>query len=153
MTRDDARDDDSEAARRIRALVEQQAKAISAKDAEAALAGYAPAIVKFDLAPPLRLLGPAALDRAGLQAWFDTWQGPIGYEVHELAVTVRGDLAFCHGLLHISGDKVAEGRADVWTRLTLCLERPGGAWRIVHEHTSVPFYMDGSYRAAVDLQP
>lgn len=26
-------------------------------------------------------------------------------------------------------------------------------WQIVSDHTSVPFYMDGSYRAAVDLQP
>jgi ketosteroid isomerase-like protein len=28
-----------------------------------------------------------------------------------------------------------------------------GEWRIVHDHSSVPFYMDGSYRAAVDLKP
>lgn len=153
MTRDNPRNDDSEAAGRIRVLVEQQAKAISAKDAEAALAAYAPTIVKFDLAPPLRHLGPAALERAVLQAWFDTWRGPIGYGVRDLAVTARGDLAFCHGLLHISGDKVAGERADVWTRLTLCLECLGGAWKIVHEHTSVPFYMDGSERAALDLQP
>jgi hypothetical protein len=24
---------------------------------------------------------------------------------------------------------------------------------VTHEHMSVPFYMDGSYRAAVDLKP
>jgi len=24
---------------------------------------------------------------------------------------------------------------------------------VTHEHVSVPFYMDGSYRAAVDLKP
>ena len=24
---------------------------------------------------------------------------------------------------------------------------------IVHEHESVPFYMDGSFRAAIDLKP
>lgn len=39
------------------------------------------------------------------------------------------------------------------TRVTLCLRRVGSAWMIVHEHESVPFYMDGSFRAAVDLQP
>ena len=35
-------------------------------------------------------------------------------------------------------------------------EIPGylaGTWKIAHEHTSVPFYMDGSFRAAVDLEP
>jgi ketosteroid isomerase-like protein len=42
---------------------------------------------------------------------------------------------------------------DFWMRETLCLQRVAGGWRIVHEHTSVPFYMDGSLRPAFDLQP
>jgi len=29
----------------------------------------------------------------------------------------------------------------------------GGAWKDRHEHISVPFYMDGSVKAAVDLKP
>jgi hypothetical protein len=29
----------------------------------------------------------------------------------------------------------------------------GGEWRITHEHNSTPFYMDGSDKAALDLQP
>jgi ketosteroid isomerase-like protein len=28
-----------------------------------------------------------------------------------------------------------------------------GEWLVTHEHVSVPFYMDGSLRAAVDLKP
>jgi ketosteroid isomerase-like protein len=28
-----------------------------------------------------------------------------------------------------------------------------GGWRITHEHNSTPFYMDGSDKAALDLQP
>jgi ketosteroid isomerase-like protein len=38
-------------------------------------------------------------------------------------------------------------------RWTVCLKRAGGAWQIAHEHTSVPFYMDGTFRPAFDLQP
>lgn len=39
-------------------------------------------------------------------------------------------------------------------RETLCLERQGsGEWKIVHEHTSVPFYMDATLRPAFDLEP
>jgi ketosteroid isomerase-like protein len=37
--------------------------------------------------------------------------------------------------------------------MTLCLTKVDGAWLIEHEHTSTPFYMDGSFRAAVDLTP
>jgi PhnB protein len=26
-------------------------------------------------------------------------------------------------------------------------------WKIAHEHDSVPFYMDGSFKASIDLTP
>jgi PhnB protein len=38
-------------------------------------------------------------------------------------------------------------------RETLAFERVRGSWRIVHEHSSVPFYMDDSLRPAFDLLP
>jgi ketosteroid isomerase-like protein len=38
-------------------------------------------------------------------------------------------------------------------RLTACRRKINGKWLITHEHVSVPFYMDGSSRAAVDLTP
>jgi ketosteroid isomerase-like protein len=54
----------------------------------------------------------------------------------------------------LSGTKTDGEKADVWWfRQTLCFRRSGGEWRIAHQHESVPFYMDGSYRAAVDLKP
>jgi ketosteroid isomerase-like protein len=37
--------------------------------------------------------------------------------------------------------------------VTACYRKIKGKWLITHEHVSVPFYMDGSYRAAVDLKP
>jgi ketosteroid isomerase-like protein len=49
--------------------------------------------------------------------------------------------------------KGVDQRVSFWMRETLCLLRKGEAWQIVHEHTSVPFYMDGSLRPAFDLQP
>ncbi|MDT7608895.1 MAG: hypothetical protein QOG96_3398 [Pseudonocardiales bacterium] len=35
----------------------------------------------------------------------------------------------------------------------LGLRKIDGSWRIVHEHNSTPFYLDGSLRAALDLRP
>jgi ketosteroid isomerase-like protein len=35
----------------------------------------------------------------------------------------------------------------------VCLRRIDGRWLIAHEHSSTPFYMDGTFRAALDLQP
>jgi hypothetical protein len=45
------------------------------------------------------------------------------------------------------------GETDVWVRVTACRRKINGKGLITHEHVSVPFYMDGSYRAAVDLKP
>ena len=42
---------------------------------------------------------------------------------------------------------------DLWVRTTLGFRKADGRWRVVHEHVSVPFYMDGSERAALDLKP
>jgi ketosteroid isomerase-like protein len=137
----------------ISALLEVRARAIRAKDAEAALSPCAPDFLCYDLAPPLARAGAAALDRGGLTAWFDTWRGPIRYDLRDLAITVSGDIAFGHGLLRIGGTKKDGYEADLWTRQTVCLRRRNGAWQLVHEHVSTPFYMDGSLRAAVDLQP
>jgi cyanophycinase-like exopeptidase len=33
------------------------------------------------------------------------------------------------------------------------LRKTGDGWKVTHEHTSVPFYMDGTARPAFDLRP
>jgi len=38
-------------------------------------------------------------------------------------------------------------------RATVCYRKTDGKWMVAHEHVSVPFCMDGSNRAAVDLKP
>jgi PhnB protein len=138
------------AAAEVAALVDDWARAIRAKDVDGVLAHYAPDSVTFDLAPPLISAGA---DANGLQAWFATWRGSLGYEISDLRVTAGQDVAFCHGLARLSGTKRDGAEEDVWFRLSLGLRRSGGAWLIAHQHESVPFYMDGSYRAAVDLKP
>ena len=42
---------------------------------------------------------------------------------------------------------------DLWFRVTLGLRRVDGRWLVTHEHESVPFEMDGSFRASTDLTP
>jgi hypothetical protein len=55
----------------LRALIEDRARCIERKDAEAALAFYADDVVNFDLARPLAYRGHEAKDPAELQEWFD----------------------------------------------------------------------------------
>lgn len=135
----------------IRGLVTAWTKAAHAKDVDAVMALYAPDIVTFDLAPPL--LHRADDIRRGLKEWFATFKGPVEFEFRDLDVTVGGDAAFCRSLNHLTGDRTSGERPDVWVRATICFKRIGGTWKAVHEHVSVPFRMDGSYRALVDLKP
>lgn len=134
----------------IRLLIDSWAQAIRGKDAAGVVAHEAQDFVQFDLAPPLQSFGP---NPKGLQDWFATWRGPIGFEIRDLHVIASDDLAFCYGLVHLTGSRTDGSASDVWFRNTLCLRKIGGAWKIAHSHESVPMYMDGSLRAAIDLRP
>jgi PhnB protein len=114
--------------------------------------GYADDVRNFDLAPPLQHGGRKTI-RDNLQGWFATFSGPVGSELRDLKIETGGDLAFAHGFNRIHGKRTDGSETSVWIRLTLCFRKIGGAWKVTHEHTSVPFYMDGSLQAAVDLTP
>ena len=137
---------------RIRQLVQDLATAIRPKDVDRAVSYYAPDVVSFDLAPPLQYTGADAI-RRGLTQWFATWVGPIGYEIRDLTITVGGDVAFSRSLNHMTGKRTDGTETNVWVRATVGFRKVDGTWRIVHEHASVPLYMDGSERAALDLKP
>jgi PhnB protein len=137
----------------IRALLNDRAAAINARDARRAVANYAPEVVSFGLAPPLRYIGNEVTDLAGIESWFKTWDGPIGYDIGELVIEAGDDVAFCHGLTHLTGTKTDGAQVDLWFRSTVGLRWTAAGWQITHDHESTPFYMDGSDRAANDLKP
>jgi len=132
-------------------VIHGMAQARYRKDAAAIAAPYAEDAAVYNLAPPLTHHG---VDVAETQAWLETWEGPITIEPRNFEVTVAGDTAVAWGFMRMQGTKIdPPAKVNFWMRETLVLERRGGAWAIVHEHTSVPFYMDASTRPAFDLQP
>jgi len=135
-------------------VIDSAAQAVRDKDSDAAVALLAPEMVQFSLAPPLQHAGEAALAKAGLQEWFDTWDGPIGYEITEQTITMGDDVAFAHSLNHMTGTKKDGEKVDLWFRDTKGLRKfDRTEWKITHGHESVPFLMDGSFKAALDLKP
>lgn len=144
---------DAAAEAAIRALIEERVAAMHARDAARAVATLADDVVAFELAPPLALGGAAVRDAAGLEAWFAGWDGPVTIDVRDLTIAASGDVGWCHSLNRLAGRRV-DGRAvDMWMRSTLGLRKVDGRWRIAHGHSSLPFMMDGSFRAATDLKP
>ncbi|MFC0435494.1 nuclear transport factor 2 family protein [Kutzneria buriramensis] len=138
----------------IRQVVLASEAAMKDGDAQRLIERYTADVVKYDLAPPLGRRGDAARDVESQQAWFATFDGPVDFEVTGLEVEVGGDIAWAHSLNRLSATpKGMDFAFELWFRATYGLRRTADGWRIAHEHTSTPFYMDGSMRAATDLKP
>jgi uncharacterized protein (TIGR02246 family) len=133
----------------VEGLFQRLARAHAAHDADAIVEAYAPDAVIYDLAPPL---GRRGMKRNSVVAWLAGWEGPIRIDAYDVDLVVDGHLAFVSALTRMRGRQGGEDQ-DMWYRTTMCLRKASGQWRIVCDHSSVPFYMDGSYRAAVDLNP
>jgi ketosteroid isomerase-like protein len=137
----------------ILTLIEARIEAMHRKDAAAALATLAEDVVAFELAPPLAMPAEAVRDPAAMQAWFDGFDGPIEIECRDLAIERGGDIALAHSLNRMRATRKGGAPVDFWMRSTLGFRRIDGAWKISHGHSSVPFAMDGSFRALLDLKP
>ncbi len=137
----------------VRQVLESRAQAIRAKNTDGVLSHYADDLTVFELAPPLSIGAKEALDRRSQEQWFRAWRGPIGWETRSLRIAVAGDVAFSYALNRLTGTSAQGERTDMWVRQTIGFRKIGGTWKIAHEHTSVPFYMDGTDAAAVDLEP
>ena len=123
--------------------------AIGAKRVDAALAHDAPEPVVYSMAPP----SWDVPGREAMSGWSSAWRGPIGVDLRDLHVTAGEDVAFATSLNHTTGTETDGERVDLWFRVTCGLCKCDGRWLLVHEHEAVPFYMDGSRRAAIDLRP
>ncbi|TXH79811.1 MAG: DUF4440 domain-containing protein [Rhizobium sp.] len=134
----------------VNAVIASWATALSNKDTAGVVGHLSDDIVSFTLAAPLVYKGKG---ERGLEDWFSTWKGPIGGDAIDVRLTVGEDVAFWTGLVHMTGRKTDGVEVDLWFRQTLGLRQEAGTWKIVHEHTSVPFAMDGSGRAELGLKP
>jgi ketosteroid isomerase-like protein len=134
----------------IGAILDAIAAGNRARDAAAIARHYQPDARIADLAPPLLRRG---FHPEGVQAWLDGWDGPVEIATRDLLVEVDGALAVAHGLQHVRS-RTRGGEDAAWcARITRTFARAQAGWLITHEHESVPFHMDGSFRAAVDLEP
>ncbi|HEY1710534.1 MAG TPA: nuclear transport factor 2 family protein [Rhizomicrobium sp.] len=116
----------------IRALIEAWAAAVRRHDLPAILAPHTDDIVMFDVPPPLQ--------SRGMVAYTETWdlffryhKPGYAFDIEELAVTASEDVAFAMAIM-----RCGPPDESFLFRLTVGLRKVGGAWRISHEHHSVP---------------
>jgi ketosteroid isomerase-like protein len=108
-------------------------------------------VLGFNVLPPLQIRGTDGVAEQ-TRAWFDSYDGEIGYAVQDLTVTASRDVAFCAFVYHVSGTLKEGGEVNMWVRATLGCERIDGRWLITHDHESVPFDPE-SGEALTELEP
>jgi len=135
----------------IRALLDRWAQASRVKDLDGIMACYAPDIVAFDAISQLQFKGVDAY-REHWQYCFGFMEGDMVFDIHDPAIYVDGDLAFCHYLAVCGGTAPDGTEQSGWVRGTICMRRIDGQWLTVHEHFSMPFDPE-TMKVADDLKP
>ncbi len=122
----------------IRDLTAGWVAAIGAQDGEAALAFYGPDIRSFDVILDQQVRG-ADDYRDHLARCMLLCNGEPVFEMYDLEVSVEGDLAVCHGMIHCGCEDENGEMKTGWMRGTLVWRCEEGRWQICHEHLSNPF--------------
>jgi len=125
---------------RIRAIIDEVAQALRARDVSRLSELYAADIRTFDAVTRLQFR-----DRddylehcAACLAWCP---GPMIFDVAEVEIEADGDLAVAHLLCRCGAvDENGQENAS-WMRATFAFRRIAGDWKITHDHYSVPFDM------------
>lgn len=137
--------------RQIMQLLADYEKAFRARDLDGIMKLYAPNIVAYDIAPPLKYEGAAAYRKAW-EGFFAAYEGPIEMEIRDMQFQFSGTLAVTHNLERFAGKLKGGARSEIWVRVTDVYQKIGGKWLIVHEHVSVPTDFETG-KAALDLKP
>jgi ketosteroid isomerase-like protein len=124
----------------LRRRIEAIAQAIREKNLDDLLSFYARDVEVFDLRASLNVTGAGAY-RNNLENWFDSFDGPLGFEYHSLHVAPGESTAFCHYLALVTGARPGGRTSGYWVRGTTCFERQDGEWLVTHEHISIPAQM------------
>lgn len=116
----------------IRTLIDAWANAVRRQDYPGILAHHDQDIVMFDVPPPLQSRG---LDeyRQTWDLFFSCYRPSHAFNIEEIAITAGDDVAFAVAVM-----RCGPPDATFQFRLTIGLRKVDDAWRIMHEHHSVP---------------
>jgi uncharacterized protein (TIGR02246 family) len=136
---------------KIRQMIDEWISAVKDKDVDRLMTLYAPDVVVYDVPPPLQQKGADA-HRQNFEKWFAAMPGLTTSAIRDLRIVAGETTAFAHCLNHIShAPPNGKPPADNWVRVTVCFEKVGGAWKVTHEHLSMP--IDENGKGATNLKP
>ncbi|WP_067476679.1 YybH family protein [Actinomadura hibisca] len=143
----DAAPDTATGEHEVRALHERWFADTEAKDLDGIMAPIADDVVSYEHEEPLQYAGAAQM-RDICEQGMNTSPETVTWDVPDLKVLVRGDLAVAWGL-----NRMQAGQADEsWSRGTRVFQRGDDGWKMIHQHVSYP-YDPETGEAKTDLRP
>lgn len=121
----------------LRRRVDDIAQAIRDKNLDQLMEFYARDVEVFDVRASLNTSGAGSY-RNNFEAWFDSFEGPLNFEMHNLRIAPGDNTAFCHYLALVTGARPGGRTSGYWVRGTTCFERRDSEWLVTHEHISMP---------------
>lgn len=132
--------------RELRALFEEWFRASERKDLDGSMSPVAEDVISYEHDAPLAYEGVDSM-RAVCKAGFDHMPDGFRWEVPDLKVIIRGDVAVTWGLNRMYGPGV-----DTWSRGTRIFRKVDSGWQMIHQHVSFP-YDPATGIAKLDLRP
>ena len=126
----------------VRQLLEQWARATRKGLQAEILANHAPDVLVYDVLPPMKYEGAAAYRRSW-DEWQPETQGDGDFALQNLSIVCGNDVAFAHCFIQCGGTLPDGEHFEDLVRATFCLQKIGGAWKVVHQHVSKPFEPSG----------
>ena len=123
----------------IKAIIEAWADAVRRHDLSGILAHHEQDILMFDVPPPLQSRGMDEYKKTW-DLFFKYHKPSQAFDIEELAITAGKDVAFAAAIMLCGADTLSgpPEEGGFLFRLTIGLRNVDGAWRIAHEHHSVP---------------
>ncbi|MFB8749090.1 nuclear transport factor 2 family protein [Streptomyces parvulus] len=123
----------------------------AAKDLEGVMRYIADDIVAYEHDAPLQHVGRGQVREVCRQG-LDWAEGPVTWDVPDMRVLIRDDLAVVWGLNRMTAQAADGSVEESWSRGTRVLQRRDGAWVMIHQHVSFP-YDARTGQARTDLSP
>ena len=121
----------------IRALIENWARAVRAKNFDGILAKHSNDILMFDVPPPLQSQGIDAYKKTW-DLFFSSSPKPVIFDIARMDISAGEEVAFVTALMRCAVREENGSQSDLEFRLTIGLCKISDQWTVTHEHHSIP---------------
>jgi uncharacterized protein (TIGR02246 family) len=144
-------DDRSQEDADVQALHQRWSAATAGKDLDGLMADIAADVVSYEHIDLLQHVGVHEV-REVCKRGLESSAGTVTWEVPDLKVVVRDDIAVAWGLNRMTAEQPDGTSTEAWSRGTRVFQQQDGRWMMIHQHVSFP-YDPQTGRALTDLRP